>query len=107
LEIVDFARQAEGVLEQAATLLVSEFDQPRGWPTLGSAREEVDVVIRSGFALGVLEGDLLSGWVGGLPQLGGRVWELHPMVVRREHRRCGVGRPSRSRVAIHRRGHPC
>jgi aminoglycoside 6'-N-acetyltransferase I len=34
----------------------------------------------------------LVGWVGGLPQYNGRVWELHPMVVRKEYRRRGIGR---------------
>jgi aminoglycoside 6'-N-acetyltransferase I len=35
---------------------------------------------------------LLLGWVGGLPEYDGRVWELHPIVVRREHRHHGIGR---------------
>src|SRR5262249_51455435 len=39
-----------------------------------------------------LDGELLLGWVGGLPEYDGRVWELHPIVVRREWRMRGVGR---------------
>src|SRR5262249_38228148 len=80
------------VLEQAATLLVHEFDEPRGWPNLELAREEVASVLREGFAFAMLNRDVLLGWVGGLPEYSGRVWELHPMVVRREHRRRGIGR---------------
>ena len=70
------------------------FDQPRGWPTLASAREEVARVIADGFAraMGSAGGDTLLGWVGGLPEYHGRVWELHPLVVRPEHRRQGIGR---------------
>jgi len=92
MEIADLSKQSDLVLEQAAALLVQEFDEPRGWPTLELAREEVASVLRSGFARTALEGSTLLGWVGGLPEYAGRVWELHPMVVRREYRRRGIGR---------------
>ena len=89
---LDLAVQPEPVREQAATLLVEDFDEPSGWPSLADARQEVARVICDGFALAILEGAALLGWVGGLPEYHGRVWELHPIVVRREHRRRGVGR---------------
>jgi aminoglycoside 6'-N-acetyltransferase I len=92
MHIVDLAEQSNPFLEQAAMLLVEEFDQSHGWPTVELAREEVSSVLRDGFARATWEGDLLFGWVGGLPEYSGRVWELHPMVVRREHRRRGIGR---------------
>jgi aminoglycoside 6'-N-acetyltransferase I len=80
------------VLEQAAVLLVDGFVEPRGWSTVELAREEVSTVLREGFARVALEGSTVLGWVGGLPEYAGRVWELHPMVVRREYRRRGIGR---------------
>lgn len=92
MQIVHLGEQTDAVLEQAAALLVQEFVEPRGWPTMELARAEVATVLREGFARGVLDGTVLLGWVGGLPEYAGRVWELHPMVVRREHRRRGVGR---------------
>ena len=92
MEIVNLSTQPELVLEQAAALLVQEFAEPRGWPTLESAREEVASVLREGFARAMLDASALLGWVGGLPEYAGRVWELHPMVVRREYRRRGIGR---------------
>lgn len=92
MKIGDLGDQPEQVREQAATLLVEHFDEPRGWPTVADAREEVARVIGDGFARAMLDGDTLIGWLGGLPEYSGRVWELHPMVVRREHRRRGVGR---------------
>ncbi|MDQ3697442.1 MAG: GNAT family N-acetyltransferase [Gemmatimonadota bacterium] len=92
MKIVDLAGQPERIREQAATLLVEHFDEPRGWPTLALAREEVTRVVGVGFACAMLDGDVLLGWVGGLPEYQGRVWELHPLVVRREHRRNGIGR---------------
>jgi aminoglycoside 6'-N-acetyltransferase I len=92
MRIVDLGSQPDTILEQAAELLVSGFDEPRGWPNLPLARDEVASVLREGFALGLLDADMLLGWVGGLPEYAGRVWELHPMVVRREYRRRGFGR---------------
>ena len=53
---------------------------------------EVERVIHRGFAIAALEDALLLGWIGGLPEYGCRVWELHPLVVRRDRRLCGVGR---------------
>jgi len=90
--IVDLATQPDHMREQAGVLLVDAFDEPHGWPTLAAARDEVARVISEGFARAMCEGDILCGWVGGLPEYQGRVWELHPLVVRREDRRRGIGR---------------
>jgi len=92
MTVVDLAHQSASIRAQAATLLVEHFDEPRGWPTLDLARAEVARVLADGFARAMVEGEVLLGWIGGLPEYGGRVWELHPMVVRRDHRRSGVGR---------------
>jgi aminoglycoside 6'-N-acetyltransferase I len=92
MQIADLAEQPNAVLEQAATLLVQGFDEPRGWPTVELARDEVATVMRDGFARAMVDGNVVLGWIGGLPEYGGRVWELHPMVVRREYRRQGIGR---------------
>jgi aminoglycoside 6'-N-acetyltransferase I len=90
--IVDLARQSESTREQAANLLVKHFDEPLGWPDLDSAREEVGRALREGFAYAMLDSQTLVGWVGGLPEYSGRVWELHPMVVHSDFRRRGIGR---------------
>jgi len=92
LQIVDLADQPEGIGEQTARMLVEQFDAPAGWPNLAAARDEVSHILCVGFARAALEGDEVIGWVGGLPEYDGRVWELHPLVVRRERRRQGVGR---------------
>lgn len=92
MRITDLADQPEAILEQAAMLLVEGFHEPRGWPTIELAREEVGAVLRDGFARVMVDGDSVMGWIGGLPEYSGRVWELHPMVVRREFRRRGIGR---------------
>jgi len=90
--VVDLADQSEKILEDAAKLLIEEFDASYGWPTLDLAREEVRGVIAEGFTRAAIEDDFLVGWIGGLPEYHGRVWELHPLVVHREHRRRGIGR---------------
>jgi len=92
MNIVDLADQSAAIREQAAVLLVEGFTEPSGWPTLESARAEVAHVLQDGFARAIVDDATLAGWIGGLPEYNGRVWELHPMVVRREYRRKGIGR---------------
>lgn len=92
MELVDLAAQQPAVRDQAAQLLHDSFNHPTGWPSLAAAREEVAQVLRTGFARALLEEQTLLGWVGGLPEYGGRVWELHPLVVRETSRRRGLGR---------------
>jgi GNAT superfamily N-acetyltransferase len=92
MHIVDLAVQPADVLEQAAALLVQEFVTPNGWPTIELARDEVASVLGQGFARAMVDGTTLIGWVGGLPEYAGRVYELHPMVVRRQSRLRGIGR---------------
>lgn len=90
--VVDLALQGSRLGDDAADLLVSEFTAPSGWPDRASAQEEVARILREGFARAAVEGDALLGWIGALPEYQGRVWELHPLVVRREHRGRGLGR---------------
>lgn len=92
MTIADLGTEPGPMHEQAAALLVEGFDEPRGWPTMALARDEVALVLREGFARAVVDGSLLLGWIGGLPEYAGRVWELHPMIVHRDYRRRGIGR---------------
>jgi aminoglycoside 6'-N-acetyltransferase I len=92
MTIVDLATQPEGTREEAARFLIEQFDGPLGWSELDSAREEVTRVLRDGFACAMVDSQTLVGWVGGLPEYAGRVWELHPMVVHSAFRRQGIGR---------------
>ncbi len=95
MRITDLGAQPQVIRRQATALLVEGFDShPEGWPSLEAAAAEVERVIHQGFAIAALALDdaLLLGWIGGLPQYDGRVWELHPLVVRRDNRLRGVGR---------------
>ena len=92
MNFTDLGAEPPPVRQQAAVLLVEDFDNPGGWLNLEAAAAEVERVIRTGFAIAALEDTLLLGWIGGLPEYEGRVWELHPLVVRRDRRRRGIGR---------------
>ena len=92
MEIVDLGAQPAAIRHQAAALLHEAFNHAFGWPTLAAARDEVDQILRAGFARALVEDGTVLGWVGGLPEYGGRVWELHPIVVRPDMRRRGLGR---------------
>jgi aminoglycoside 6'-N-acetyltransferase I len=92
MHIVDLAAEPDSSLQQAAALLVEGFDEPRGWPDIALARDELDRVLQDGFARAAESAGQVLGWIGGLPEYHGRVWELHPLVVRRDYRRRGLGR---------------
>ncbi|GAC1350977.1 MAG: aminoglycoside N-acetyltransferase AAC(6')-Ii [Ktedonobacteraceae bacterium] len=94
--ITDLRPDDESAIEQVAALLVEGFavHYPEAWPDMAAALEEV----RESF-----DGDRISrvaldetgravGWIGGIPQYRGRVWELHPLVVSVHHQGQGIGR---------------
>ena len=90
-EIVDLEPADERRVEQAAALIVQAF--PQAWPDMPAALTEV----HESFAEDRLSrvavdpaGDVL-GWAGGISQYDGNVWELHPLVVRPNVRRMGIG----------------
>ncbi len=96
MHIVDLHADDESAIRQVAVLLVEGFaiNWPEAWPDLESAVEEV----RESFAAGRIsrvaqdaDGTVL-GWIGGISQYRGHVWELHPLVVRVSHQGKGIGR---------------
>lgn len=92
MRIVDLAAEPAARLREAAELLVSGFEEPSGWTDVATAERDVAYVMQEGFARAAVDDDRLLGWIGALPEYHGRVWELHPLVVGRAHRRRGVGR---------------
>lgn len=97
MHIVDLRSDHEAAICQVAALLVECFatNWPGSWPDLESALEEV----RESFAAGHIswvaqdsDGTVL-GWIGGISQYRGHVWELHPpsgasQPARQRHRAC-------------------
>ncbi len=96
MRIVDLQPEDESLIKQAAELLLVSFREhwPEAWPDLAAAEQEVRESLAhdriSRVALGE-SGDLL-GWIGGIRQYDGNVWELHPLAVRPDARGRGIGR---------------
>lgn len=96
MKIIDLPSDDEALIQQVATILVAAFKEmaPDAWPDLESALEEV----RESFGperlsrVAVDETGTVLGWVGGIRQYDGHVWELHPLAVRPDRQRQGVGR---------------
>ena len=96
MRIVDLTPENERAIEEAAALLVDGFAAhwPDAWPDMEAARQEVrawlgpEHICRAA----VDEQGLVLGWIAGNAQYDGRVWELHPLVVRAGRRREGIGR---------------
>jgi aminoglycoside 6'-N-acetyltransferase I len=85
----------EAIRQQMANLLVIGFEEHwEAWETLEEALEEVHSVLCEGLALVALDdaGQNVLGWIGGLPEYDGNVWELHPMVVHPDFQKQGIGR---------------
>jgi aminoglycoside 6'-N-acetyltransferase I len=86
----------EKYILQAAKLLVEGFkkDWPNAWPDMDSALEEVHEALSPDriCRIAVDENDNVVGWIGGISQYDGNVWELHPIVVDIKHRKKGIGR---------------
>ena len=95
MRIVDLTSHDEQLILQAAELLVEGFHEhwPDAWPDFESALAEVRRLVEPDNICRVaLDGDAVVGLVGGLPEYDGNVWELHPMVVRRDRQGQGIGR---------------
>jgi len=96
VQIVDLRADDEAAIHQITALLVEGFatNWPDSWPDLQSALEEV----RESFGTRRIsriardEDGTVLGWIGGISQYRGHVWELHPLVVRISHQGKGIGR---------------
>lgn len=96
IQIVDLAGASARVQREAAQLLVDGFREfaPEAWPTLAEGLEEVgEMVAEDRIARAALDDDgHVLGWIGGILQYDGNVCELHPLVVRADIQRRGIGR---------------
>jgi aminoglycoside 6'-N-acetyltransferase I len=96
MRIVDLSPDDQQLIEQIAALLVEAFKEhwPDAWPDLAAARQEV----RESFGADrisrvAIDGrGTVLGWIGGIRQYNGCVWELHPLVVNPNSQGQGIGR---------------
>jgi aminoglycoside 6'-N-acetyltransferase I len=96
VRIVNLTVEAPTFVQQAAQLLVDSFREmaPDAWPTIDLALDTVHESLgldRISRAALDDQGDVV-GWIGGLPEYDGRVWEMHPLVVRPDWQHQGIGR---------------
>ena len=95
MRIVDLLPD-DSLLHQCAALLVDGFSGhwPAAWPNLAAALTEVRECLEPGWIarVAVDEAGAALGWIGGRPNYGGHVWELHPLVVRPDRQGRGIGR---------------
>ena len=95
MQIVDLRADDEQSIQQVAAILVEGFREhwPDAWPDMESALEEV----RESFGeerisrVALDEEGTVLGWIGGISEYDGNVWELHPLVVSPDHQQEGIG----------------
>ncbi|HRJ40392.1 MAG: GNAT family N-acetyltransferase [Caldilineaceae bacterium] len=91
--ISDLTPQMTEEIAQAAILLQRVFAPQGSWATLAEAEQEVaEMLDPARFVRVALAQGQVIGWIGGIPEYGGNVWELHPLLVAPEWQRRGVGR---------------
>ena len=96
MQIIDLRPDHKLAIQQVALLLIEGFKThwPTAWPDMAAAWQEV----RESFGpdrlsrVAVDESGAVLGWIGGIKQYDGHVWELHPLVVRPDYQRRGIGR---------------
>jgi aminoglycoside 6'-N-acetyltransferase I len=96
MQIINLHSKDENLIQQTATLLFDSFKEhwATAWTNLDSALQEVQESLAPDriSRVAVDEDGTVLGWIGGISQYDGNVWELHPLVVRSEFRRQGIGR---------------
>jgi aminoglycoside 6'-N-acetyltransferase I len=96
MRIVDLTPSDRDWIEQTARLLVVGFAEmaPHDWRDMPSALEEVQESFGDEriSRVAIEPAGNVMGWIGGISQYKGNVWELHPLVVDPQHRRRGIGR---------------
>ena len=92
LEIVNMLTLCDTQLKRAAQMLTAEL--PLGWATLADAMEEITGLLSlddGSVFLAAVENNKVAGWCGILPEYNGNVYELHPLVVRKDMQGRGIG----------------
>ena len=96
MRIIDLTSETIPAIEQTARLLVDGFRDTgsNDWTTVEEALAEVRESLQPGrlSRVAIDEAGNVLGWIGGIEEYNGNVWELHPLVVRPDCQRQGVGR---------------
>src|SRR5262249_8269088 len=93
--ITDLLPTDRDALEQVARLTFEAFREHSPWlPDLEAARAEVQESFEEGHVRRVARAPdgTVVGWVAAIPDYDGHVWEVHPLAVRVDAQRGGIGR---------------
>ncbi len=92
MQIINMAQANIAQIIQAAQILTDSI--PHGWPTLQDAKDEIrELMNQKNTLLAAVDNDIVIGWGGILaPVYNGNVFELHPLAVRGDMRKQGIGR---------------
>ncbi|MFC2014933.1 GNAT family N-acetyltransferase [Chloroflexota bacterium] len=95
MKIVNLEAVNKEAVRQTAALLIVAFAEncPAEWPDMKSARREVQKSFKKGriSRIAVDEDGNVLGWIGGIHEYAS-VWELHPLAVRPDLQKKGIGR---------------
>jgi len=95
-QIRDLTAEDAVAIAQTAAILQDAFREhwPEAWPTPGEATEAVvEMLVPDRIArVAVDHSGEVIGFIGGIPEYDGNVWELHPLAVRPDLQRGGIGR---------------
>lgn len=96
MKIINLPGDDTTLIQQVAELLFEGFQEhwSDAWPNINAALKEVHESLTEDriSRIAIDENGTVLGWIGGIQQYNGNVWELHPLVVRAEFRRRGIGR---------------
>ena len=96
MKILDVTGENTRAIKQIAELLLDGFSDTgtTSWCSVDEAMAEVQESLQPGriSRIAVDDQNDALGWIGGIQRYGGNVWELHPLVVRRNRQRQGLGR---------------
>ncbi|HEX9038876.1 MAG TPA: GNAT family N-acetyltransferase [Ktedonobacterales bacterium] len=96
MRITELTPTDEVIIQQIAAILVDGFAE--NWPGYLADRDAALNEIRKSFAedrislVALEDAEHALGWIGGISQYSGHVWELHPLVVAPAQQGRGVGR---------------
>lgn len=94
MQIINLRADEQELIEQIAILLVDGFKDhwADAWTNIDSARQEVyESLATDRISRVAIDDGKVLGWIGGIKQYDGNVWELHPLVVHREYRGKKIG----------------